>query len=348
MIKNQYPNIFSATLLLLYFSFFLPLAVQAQDGVLFQDDFESPTLKPEWESIFCCQRIENGWLHIKDIDGWPRDSQVLVHDNDPTWTDYRVSVTADFVNGTPWEHLNILLRTDRFKRSSGGSSGKAYQLDFIGSLGWGDGGKAIILSRSDLTLPEGDSNRYVELYRKAWNAPHDPFAIEVILQGPQIQLKINDQIIFDVTDANPLLFGGVGIHTIWESEARIDNLVVSPLSCEGVLPKLSAVVGNKTGVQSARLWTIVLSNKSYCPAENAQIDNLLLTQTTGTQCQPIIASPLSFPLGIGNIPAGSQASGTATIDFTGCANNARFKATIPFSSNNGEASGSKTLNNQFR
>jgi hypothetical protein len=111
---------------------------------------------------------------------------------------------------------------------------------------------------------------------------------------------------------------------------------------------LSALISSKSGTQNARSWNLSLSNKGSCPAENAQIDDLLLTQTIGTQCQPVITSPLSFPLGIGNIPAGSQASGTTTIDFTGCPNNARFKATIPFSSNNGEVNGSKTLNNQFR
>ena len=145
--------------------------------------------------------------------------------------------------------------------------------------------------------------------------------------------------------------------------AYLDNLVVydyaktdfsdlfneSPVGCEeGDFPKLSAVLTRKSGSQNARTWTISLSNQSNCPAENAQIDGLMLTQTSGSACAPVITSPLSFPLGIGNIPAGAQASGTATIDFTGCPNNARFKATIPFSSNNGAVSGSKTLNNQFR
>jgi hypothetical protein len=145
--------------------------------------------------------------------------------------------------------------------------------------------------------------------------------------------------------------------------AYLDNLVVydyaktdfsdrfdeSPVGCEeGDLPKLSVSLTRKSGSQNARTWTISLSNQSSCPAENAQIDGLMLTQTNGAACTPVITSPVSFPLGIGNIAAGSQASGTATIDFTGCSNIARFKATIPFSSNNDAVTGSKTLNNQFR
>jgi hypothetical protein len=120
------------------------------------------------------------------------------------------------------------------------------------------------------------------------------------------------------------------------------------VSCDGVIPKLSALIANKSGPQNARLWTIALTNKSYCPAENAQIDGLTLTQTYGATCAPIISTPASFPLGVGNILPSSTASGTVTVDFTGCPNNARFSATIPFSANSGAASGSKTLNNQFR
>lgn len=128
-----------------------------------------------------------------------------------------------------------------------------------------------------------------------------------------------------------------------------DRLNESPVNCDvGVLPKLSAGVNQKSGTQNARAWTISLSNTSYCPAENAQIDGLVLTQTAGTACNPVMISPLSFPLGVGNIAAGAQATGTATLNFTGCPNNARFKATIPFSSNNGAVTGSKKLNNQFR
>lgn len=128
-----------------------------------------------------------------------------------------------------------------------------------------------------------------------------------------------------------------------------DRFNESPVNCDvGVLPKLAAGVNQKSGTQNSRVWTISLSNNSYCPAENAQIDSLVLTQTAGTACTPVITSPFSFPLGVGNIAAGAQASGTATINFTGCPNNARFKATIPFSSNNGAVTGSKTLNNQFR
>ncbi|OAI05959.1 hypothetical protein A1353_09690 [Methylomonas methanica] len=128
-----------------------------------------------------------------------------------------------------------------------------------------------------------------------------------------------------------------------------DRFIENPVECEvGGLPELSAVISNKSGTQNARIWAITLTNNSRCPAENTQIDDLRLTQLTGSNCTPAITIPASFPLGVGNIAAGAKVSGTATINFGGCPNTARFKAVIPFSSNNGEVTGSKTLTNQFR
>lgn len=128
-----------------------------------------------------------------------------------------------------------------------------------------------------------------------------------------------------------------------------DRFIENPVDCEaGSLPELSASVISKTGVQSGRIWTLTLTNNSRCPAENAQIDDLRLTQLTGNTCAPTITVPAAFPLGVGNIQPGAKVSGSATINFSGCPNNARFKTTITFSSNNGELIGSKTLTNQFR
>lgn len=128
-----------------------------------------------------------------------------------------------------------------------------------------------------------------------------------------------------------------------------DRFIENPVDCEvGGLPELSAGISSKTGTQSGRIWTITLTNNSRCPAENAQIDDLRLTQLSGSTCTPTTTSPASFPLGVGNIAAGAKVSGTATITFNGCPNTARFKATVTFSSNSGEVTGSKILTNQFR
>jgi hypothetical protein len=47
----------------------------------------------------------------------------------------------------------------------------------------------------------------------------------------------------DVVDPHPLLFGGIGVHNLWESEGRYDDVVVNSLptpclgdlNCDGVI-----------------------------------------------------------------------------------------------------------------
>lgn len=197
---------------------------------------------------------------------------------------------------------------------------------------------------------------------------HEPDGIKLFLDGNLVRTGDPRAVTGSLDNNAPFLIGGHNIdawrsfsglidefefykRALTDEEVRAIYLAGSAgVCCEGALPKLSALISGKTGSQNARTWNLSLTNKNSCAtvAENAQIDGLVLSQTAGSACTPVITSPLSFPLGVGNIQANSQASGTATIDFTGCPNNARFIATIPFSSNNGGVVGSKTLNNQFR
>lgn len=119
-----------------------------------------------------------------------------------------------------------------------------------------------------------------------------------------------------------------------------------PQDCSITLPVLSALISSKTGSQIARQWTITLA--STCFADDAQIDGLTLTQTYGAACTPVITNLATFPLKVGDIEAHDEASGVATINFSGCPNNARFSAKVTFSANDGAVHGSKTFNNQYR
>lgn len=195
---------------------------------------------------------------------------------------------------------------------------------------------------------------------------HEPDGIKLFLDGNLVRTGDPRVVTGSLDNNSPFLIGGHNIdawrsfsglidefefykRALTDEEVKAIYLAGSAgMCCEGVLPNLSALISSKFGTQNARSWSLTIANKGSCPAENAQIENLVLTQTAGAACTPVISSPLSFPLGVGNIPAGAQASGTATINFTGCPNNARFKTTISFSSNNGAVTGSKTLNNQFR
>jgi len=190
--------------------------------VLFYDNFDSGSLSSEWKSVWPTQWVKNGWLHTRDINGWPRDSEALVHDGDVSWRNYSVSLTAGFSPGTPWDNFNVLFRADGFSRSSAGRSGNAYQLNFSGSSGWGSGGQSVSLSRS-----QGTQN--TDLFVGPWT-PIGPSAnIVASLDEGHIQVSVDGKKIIDLADPSPLLYGGIGVHAIWESEAQFDNIVVKDI-----------------------------------------------------------------------------------------------------------------------
>ena len=118
--------------------------------------------------------------------------------------------------------------------------------------------------------------------------------------------------------------------------------------CDGTPAKLEAVISKKTGTQVARHWTLRVNNQSFCPAIEAQIDSVTLTQTYGTPCTPVITSPKSFPIKLGDIGAKGSAESEIVINFTGCPSNARFTVKIAYSFDRGTVKKVTTLNNQFR
>ncbi len=118
--------------------------------------------------------------------------------------------------------------------------------------------------------------------------------------------------------------------------------------CDGTPAKLEAVISKKTGTQVARHWTLRVNNQSFCSAIEAQIDSVTLTQTYGTPCTPVITSPKSFPIKLGDIGAKGSAESEIVINFTGCPSNARFTVKIAYSFDRGTVKKVTTLNNQFR
>jgi hypothetical protein len=110
---------------------------------------------------------------------------------------------------------------------------------------------------------------------------------------------------------------------------------------------LKGTLTGKSGLSQSRAWTITLTNPAAVAATGAQINSLTLNWTGGTQCQPMLSTPL--PLAVGTIPAnGGTGSGTILINFAGegCATTSRFTANFTFSGSTG--AGSTTLNNQFQ
>ncbi|HME00907.1 MAG TPA: alpha-amylase family glycosyl hydrolase [Terriglobia bacterium] len=161
------------------------------------------------------------------------------------------------------------------------------------------------------------------------------------LSGVAVQATVN------ITGGNG---HGYGNYTATCSGAvdNAGNAAASVFASYTVLapPSLSGLITGKTGSRNARSWTITLKDSGSGPAGAAQVNSLSLLQAGGASCTPAIAS--TFPISVGSIASGSSANGVVTINFTGCANNARFTARFTFSSDNGAVAGSQTLYNQFQ
>jgi VCBS repeat-containing protein len=213
--------------------------------LIFEDSFDAETLSPSWESIWPTQWVQDGWLHTRDNNGWPRDSEALVHDGDVNWRNYSVSLTAGFTPGTPWDNFNVLLRASGFRRSSTGGEGNAYQLNFNGSRGWGSGGHSVSLTRS-----QGRQN--TDLFVRPWSPVGPSANIVSSLYEGHIQVSVDGIMIIDLVDPSPLLYGGIGVHAIWESEAQFDNIVVKDIfSQQGFKIAEHTAIGTAVGTMTA-------------------------------------------------------------------------------------------------
>ena len=114
---------------------------------------------------------------------------------------------------------------------------------------------------------------------------------------------------------------------------------------------LTGGITGQSGPSNARLLNVSVGNNGKSTAANngttavtsAQIDGFTLTQTSGTPCTPQIKT--SFPLSIGDIPAGASATGGIAIDFSdaGCPANAVFTVNALFSGNGGSTTGVSVL-----
>jgi len=95
-------------------------------------------------------------------------------------------------------------------------------------------------------------------------------------------------------------------------------------------------------------WVFEVGNNGPGSALGAEITGITLLQTVGAACTPVITSPASFPLLVGNIAPQATADVDVTINFTGCASTAAFTVTAIEQANDGAATGTIVRLNQFQ
>jgi hypothetical protein len=141
-------------------------------------------------------------------------------------------------------------------------------------------------------------------------------------------------------------FSGALTGTATPQSLTIDQPLSVTANFSPLPTTLRALFTSKVGTTNARVWTVTLSNIGSGAAVDARITGLTLTQTFGAACSPVVLTPMPVP--VGTLAPGASATGTVTIDFTGCVATARFRTVTSFSANDGSVSGSTTLYNQFR
>ncbi|MCU7936130.1 MAG: hypothetical protein KZQ99_14845 [Candidatus Thiodiazotropha sp. (ex Dulcina madagascariensis)] len=129
------------------------------------------------------------------------------------------------------------MRTQAYSSASGTNTGKAYQLVFMdhasGVIGNGPVNRVVLYN----TDCENNNCTLTELTDTPLNLGHrGPFDVAVRLEGGQIALSVDGSLIFDIQDPEPLYYGGIGIHNIWESHAHYDNFQVSSVPLPAALP----------------------------------------------------------------------------------------------------------------
>jgi hypothetical protein len=111
-------------------------------------------------------------------------------------------------------------------------------------------------------------------------------------------------------------------------------------------PQLHGRIAGKQGAQSARVWTFEVSNSGTETVRGAQIGALQLTPDAQV-CAPVVKEPARFPLVVGDLPVGGTAQAKVTIDFSGCANTAKFTVRAELSGSGG-AAGAIQRSNEYR
>jgi hypothetical protein len=212
---------------------FCMVGISHADTVLFQDNFNTGVMSSEWVSIRGNQWVQNGVLYNQNpVFGAYRDSEALVHDGDMNWTDYTISVKIDpietFVTDT-----TILFRTDGFDRSSGGTYGQGYQF----GISTADHPPYILLWQTSNLL-----------YSSPFSIPTGPMDIVISAIGPNIKVWIDGSLMIDVVDPNPLLYGGIGVHNVWESIGTYDDFVVTSVTTPEPVPEPTSLVLLATGL----------------------------------------------------------------------------------------------------
>ncbi|MBS0195860.1 MAG: hypothetical protein JSR77_03800 [Planctomycetes bacterium] len=200
-------------------------AFQAAHAQVLLEDRCDTGLSPEWKTVKGTAWVQDGWMYLQDLSTpyfTPRDALTAVHDGDTFWTDYEMRARVEpMLTNSPevWKRATILLRTDNLSYADYGPGLNAnlYGLTFIEP---GDG------ASPGITFGRQNGQVWTPLAAVP-SAPAGAFDLLARVVGDRITVEVDGTTVMDVTDPQPLGFGGAGVFTIWESLARFDNFLIT-------------------------------------------------------------------------------------------------------------------------
>ena len=197
--------------------------------VLFEDNFDSGFPDPAWVEKNPGQWVQNGWFHTRNLGG-PRDSMATAHESEPAWTDYVYSITVDPLEGQTWTRAHVFFKTEGFALGAGLSEGRGYQL-VVTNHGIHSGPADLVFLVHVDCVSQPCSTPYLATVDYA--LPTEPFDMEITTTSDgHIVVKADEVTVIDVVDPDPFPYGGIGIGSIWEAEARFDNVSVTAISAD--------------------------------------------------------------------------------------------------------------------
>ena len=194
-------------------------------GVLFEDHFDNGTMSTDWDSFRPLQWVQDGWLYTQsDGSAGGRDSAAVIHESDSEWTNYSVSMTIEPVLTGTWERAFVFLRVNDVTLPPNGIWFDGYVISFTGPAD--SDGASLSFGR---TSTDGE---WVQLFHgPGIPAGSGPWEVEISATGSVIKVWLDGNLVINVVDTDPVLQGGIGIGSIWESVARFDDIVVTNLPC---------------------------------------------------------------------------------------------------------------------
>lgn len=228
------------TCLIMACSIVLGVASALYAQPLFIDDFNDGN-DNGWTQLNRSWHVINGRYYLDGCYGCngvqstgTRDGFSYIHVSDPTWTDYIFSFTFDTTNAPSannpdWANTAAENEVQVFFRVQGPLPSP--------SLGAPTQYRANFFSPSPTGAPGEEQFEFI----KYVNGNSTQLAFlktsgvillgtnvgKIVVVGGHIQIFVNNHLLLDFTDPDPIPFGGIGLGAIWEVNAWFDNVRVT-------------------------------------------------------------------------------------------------------------------------